>query len=153
MVSISGGVAFLLGIFEFWLIFKSEVLGDFSSLNELKLFPPLFTHNKEAHLLLCAFTLFLGLLRITWAVSGKTHLSWLCVILTHVIEATFLWNLALLPHFNTKGLALVDFAKDLITGTYNIPSTVLLFLVPGFALFFLLCGPGLKKDSKKAKSN
>lgn len=152
MVSLSGGVALFLGFFEFWLVFKSEVLGDFSSLNELQLFPPLFTHNREAHLLLCAFTMFLGLLRISWAVSGKNVFSWLCIMFTHVIEATFLWNLALCPHFNTKGLALPDLAKDLITGTYNIPSTALLFLVPGFVLFFLVCGPGTK-SSRKEKSS
>ena len=152
MVSLSTGVALALGFFEFWLVFKSEVLGDFSTINELQLFPPVMIQNREAHLLFCAFTLFLGLLRITWAVSGKTFYSWLCILLTHIIEATYLWNLALGSHFNTKGLALPDLAKDLITGTYNIPSTVLLFLVPGFVLFFLLCGPGTK-SAKKDKSH
>ena len=151
-MSLASIVAILLGCFEFWLVIKSEVLGDFSTLNQLTLFPSAFVSNREVHLLLCAFTLFLGLLRISWAVSGKTVMSWLCVVLTHVIETYFLWNLALGRHFNTKGLALPELAKDLITGTYNIPSTALLFMVPGFVLFFLLSGPGTS-NGKKEKSS
>ena len=151
MVSFSTIVALFLGFFEFFLVFKSEVLGDFSSLEQLKLFPASFSNDPASHFLLCAFTMFLGLLRVSWAVSGHTVLSWLCVVFTHVIETVFLWNLALLPHWNTKGLTLIDLIPSIIRKEYDVPSSVLLFLVPGFALFFLLCGPNT--PSKKHKTS
>mmetsp|Transcript_43330 Transcript_43330/g.86095 ORF Transcript_43330/g.86095 Transcript_43330/m.86095 type:complete len:154 (+) Transcript_43330:49-510(+) len=153
MVSMSSIVALILGLFEFWLVIKMEVLKDFSTVNDLKLFPPTFVHDRSVYLLVCTFTLFLGLLRISWAVSGRTVLSWICLILTHVIETTFLWNLALLPHWNTNRLALPDLIQEVLAKKHDIPSSVLLFLVPGIALFFLLCGPNLKGRGKKDKSD
>lgn len=153
MVSFSSVVALLLGLFELWLVFKMEVLHDFSTLNQLKLFPHIFQSDRSVYLLLCAFTTFLGLVRISYAVSGKTVLSWITVIFAHVAESAFLWNLALLPHFNTNRLSLVDLAQEVIARKHDIPSSVLLFLVPGFVLFFLLCGPGSKGKGKKEKTN
>jgi len=151
MVSFASAVAFALGVFELWLVFKMEVLHDFSSLNQLKLFPHIWQTDRSVYLLLCAFTTFLGLVRISYAVSGKTVGSWLTVVFAHVAESAFLWNVALLPHFNTNKLPLVDFAQEVIARKHDIPSSVLLFLVPGFALFFLVAGRGSK--GKKEKSN
>lgn len=152
MVKLSTAVALFLGVFEFWMIFKMKVLHDYSSLNDLKVFPPSFANNREVHLLLCTFTLFLGLLRISWAVSGKTVWSWLCVILTHVIEGVFLWNLALLPHWNKNNVALPELVQEIFNKQHDLPSSVLLFLVPGFALFFLLCGPNTSSKRKEKSS-
>jgi ABC-type long-subunit fatty acid transport system fused permease/ATPase subunit len=151
MVALSTAVALFLGFFEFWLVIKSEILGDTSAFEDLKLFPSSFLHDRPVHLLVIAFTLFLGLLRISWAVSGRTVWSWLCVILTHVIEAAYLWNLALCPHWNTNNLSLPDLVQEILAKKHDIPSSVLLFLVPGFVLFFLLCGPNT--SSKKTKKD
>ena len=151
MVKLSTGVALFLGFFEFWLVFKSAVLGDYSSIRELKLFPASFINDRPAFLLLCTFTMFLGLLRISWAVSGKTIWSWLCVVFTHVIETTFLWNLALCPHWNTNRVELPELIREVLNKQHDVPSSVLLFLVPGFVVFFLLCGPNT--GSKKEKSS
>ncbi len=153
MVSLSSVVALVLGFFELWLVFKMEILNDFSTLHQLKLFPGIFQSDRSVYLLLCAFTVFLGLVRISWAVSGKTIASWLTVVFAHVAETLFLWNLALLPHFNKNKAHLVDLVQELVAQRHDIPSTVLLFLVPGFVVFFLLCGPNLKKDKDKSKKN
>jgi len=152
MVSFSSIVALGLGLFEFFLVFKTEFMHDFSHINQLKLFPAIFQSDRSVLLLLMAFTTFLGLVRVSYAVSGKTVLSWLTVVAAHVAETLFLWNLALQPHFNSRRLPLIDLVKDVVAMKHDIPSSVLLFLVPGFALFFLLCGPGSSKG-KKEKSN
>lgn len=152
MVSFSSVVALALGLFEFFLVVKTEFLNDHSTLNQLKLFPAIFQSDRSVFLLLMAFTTFLGLVRVSYAVSGKTVMSWITVVLAHVAEGMFLWNLALQPHFNTRRLPLIDLAKDLVSMKHDVPSTALLFLVPVFALFFLLSGPGAT-NGKKEKSN
>lgn len=151
MVSFSSVVALGLGLFEFFLVFKTEVMHDFSHINQLKLFPAIFQSDRSVLLLLLAFTTFLGLVRVSYAVSGKTVLSWFTIVGAHVAESVFLWNLALQPHFNTHRLPLIDLAKEVASMKHDVPSSALLFLVPGFALFFLLSGPG--SNGKKEKTN
>jgi Na+/pantothenate symporter len=152
MVSLSTGVALFLGLFEFWMVIKSEVLHDYSSIQALKVYPASFVEDRSTHLIVMAFTVFLGLLRISWAVSGRTIGSWLCLIFTHVAESVFLWNLALGPHWNKNKVDIVGLFKEIIAKKHDIPSSVLLFLVPGIALFFLLCGHGISNTRKEKRS-
>jgi hypothetical protein len=78
-------------------------------------------------------------------------MSWLCLILTHVLEAIGLWSLALQPHFNVDKLELVELIKDMLkfNGKYDQKSSIILFVVPAISLFFLVCGSGVVKSNKR----
>lgn len=136
-------LAIILGAFEILVVVEMK-LKDVAA-SRLKLFPSDFYDQEATNALLCSFLLFLGLLRIMWACSGKTYVSWISIVLTHIIEAALFWTLALQDHFNKKALALTDFIIDLCVKSqdYDTMSTALLLLVPGLALFFFLIGPQL----------
>lgn len=136
-------LAIILGSFEILVVVEMK-LKDVAA-SRLQLFPGDFYDQEATNALLCSFLLFLGLLRIMWACSGKTYASWIAIVLTHIIEASLFWTLALQDHFNKKALALTDFIIDLCVKSqdYDTMSTALLLLVPGLALFFFLIGPQL----------
>ena len=69
-----GTIAVILGVYEFWMVYKMVVT---QSGDKNKLFPSSFYDDRATNALLCVFTLFIGLLRLIWAFSGKTVGSWL----------------------------------------------------------------------------
>ena len=142
-------LAIILGVFEILVVVEMKLK---DAPPRLQLFPSDFYDQEATNALLCSFLLFLGLLRIMWACSGKTYASWLAIILTHIIEAALFWTLALQNHFNKKALAWTDFIIDLCVKSqdYDTRSTALLLLVPGLALFFVVTGPSTTNHSKKS---
>mmetsp|Transcript_10199 Transcript_10199/g.16738 ORF Transcript_10199/g.16738 Transcript_10199/m.16738 type:complete len:152 (+) Transcript_10199:30-485(+) len=149
MVYFSSIVAAVLGLFEFFVASKL-IMGEDS---ELKFFPEHFSSDPATKILLILFTIFLGMLRLSWAVSGRTYLSWLCVVVSHVVETVALWNMALLPHFNTENLLLVDFVQDLLafSGKYDELTTKILLVIPVVLAFFILVGPGVTSTKNTTK--
>jgi hypothetical protein len=150
-MSLATVVALVLGFVEFWLVFKTEVLKNPEDTIAFQVFPSSFVSDRPTQILFLAFTLFLGLLRVSWAVSGKTFFSWLCVVFTHVIETVALWSLALSPHFNKTRLELPQFIEAVVTMKFDPKPTALLLAVPAFVLIFLLSGPGIKKNKNKSE--
>lgn len=144
MLFISATVSLTIGLFELWQVFSMGVLGDFSLLNSMSIFPSSFQTNGLEYILLCTFLTTAGLFRVLYAVSGETYLAWMLNIVAQIVGSVFLWNLALLPHFNINNLSLADLALEVIRGQHDLPSSVYLFAFPGTTVFFLLCGPGVK---------
>jgi hypothetical protein len=145
MVYLSSLVAGALGVFELVLagyMFHTGLPSD------LKVFPPYFSTNPESFIMLLSFTIFLGLIRLQWAVSGRTFVGWLCLLAAHAVEMWALWSLALLPHFNPLKLSIHDLISQMAhdgvwTDTYAYykydPLTCkVLFAVPVILLFFLV---------------
>jgi len=134
-------LAIVLGAFELLVVIEMKLK---DTPPRLQLFPTEFYDQSATNALLCSFLLFLGLLRIMWACSGRTYMSWLSIVATHIIETVLFWTLALQSHFNKKALVWTAFIFDLVKfQEYDTMSTALLLLVPGLALFFVLNGPQL----------
>ena len=151
MVHISEVVALVLGLYEFISVAKILLVDAVPS--DVTLFPVMCYKIPALKALLVAFTTFLGLLRLQWVVSGRTVLSWVCIIATHIVEATMFWTMAIQPHFNTKGLSFVDLVVDVLKFNYGTMDSVILLLVPSLVMLFTLSGPLLpavaKRDTKR----
>ncbi|KAJ1438185.1 hypothetical protein B484DRAFT_477229 [Ochromonadaceae sp. CCMP2298] len=150
MPPLSTLVAGFLGVFEFAVAGYMLATG---APCDLKCFPASFSTDPAERIVLLTFTVFLGLLRLQWAVSGRTFLSWLCLIATHACEMTALWSLALMPHFNVDKLPLNELVTDMaqMTAKYDPLTTKVLFAVPSILLFFLMCGPGVHRRDRRVK--
>ena len=104
-------------------------------------------------MLYCAFVLTLGLQRLTFAFGGRGFGSWLALVITHAIESSLWWGLALHPEFNTKSLGWQELAAkaahlDLPGGPQT---SILLLFVPFLALLFIVLGPNRKGDISQIK--
>ena len=86
-LSVTKTIYFFLGIFEFIMVFKLLVFGDYESFDrDFALYPSEFVETAGARNLLLCWTFFLGLLRISWVVSENGLGSWICGSLIHVAE-------------------------------------------------------------------
>jgi hypothetical protein len=133
-------VAFL-GLFEFyssyrWFIDDPQQLEDHSLI-----FPESFSTNYEQKALLIIFLLMLGLQRLSFATSGKTIGSYVCLITAHVAECGFFYYLALNNRvINPDGLSIVPFVQAMLGGKIQLDkcSKTVLFLLPTLILFFTM---------------
>jgi hypothetical protein len=98
--------------------------------------------------LLFIFVFFLGLNRVTWAVTVHLYpaqnnfLLWLNVVLLHSAELILFWSLALMPHFNTNNYGLVELYQNVLTlNVGNGHSRDVLVVVPLLLLIILAHGP------------
>jgi hypothetical protein len=159
--SVIQSAVFFLGIFEFMHLFQTINASDESKLiaklkDTTDIYPPSVIEDRAGRLFLCIFLFFLGLLRVTWAINPVKGLTaWFSVVLTHVGEAIFFWNLALLPHFNKAGLSLPDLFQQVIQNKLDCRpmSRVILLVVPVIALVCFLHGPDFPPAEKKTKRN
>ena len=135
MVDVLSVILTILGLFEVFTVVQILTNPTF---DRLLLFPSSFYEDKSTNNLLCSFLLFLGLLRLQYVYSGQTIISWLIIILTHMIECVFFWNLAYTSQdFNTKQLPLKEFIIDVISMNYDKKCTVILLAVPCLIIFIL----------------
>lgn len=141
-----------LGLFEFWSAYRFFI-NDPQQLDDHSLiFPGSFSSNFEQKTLLISFLLMLGFLRLTWATSGKTFKSYVCLIGAHVVECTFFYSLALnSPVINPDELSIVPFVQALNKGTLELDkaSKICLFLLPMLIIFFILSGFNRRADLRK----
>lgn len=124
-------VAIILGVFEFVACYEIWVKDEHSN----ALLPDDFfvLHGKSGRLVWMAYITTLGLQRLTWSFGKYRYgdgnypmfsamAGYLCLVLTHVVEAVLWWQLALSPHFNTGINNLsnaTDTATTTTTDTYN----------------------------------
>lgn len=108
---------------------------------------------RSTKLLHSAYILTLGLVRLTFAFGNMTVGPWICLIATHVVEMGLWWGLALRPDFNTKGLSIIDLAKEAIQ--LKLPggalTAVQLIGVPFLIVLFLALGPSTPNKSASKK--
>lgn len=153
---------FLLGVFELYvaleifLVAQSEEAHTFQ-FRALRykhaLYPALYLEDREVRLLLCTCTCFLGLLRLSFAMSEGGWGPWLCIIATHAIETATIWSLALTgKHFNPLGYDLLTLMKKVLrveVGTAE--SSLVLIVVPLLLLLCLLHGPSRFNAGRSAQ--
>jgi len=144
MLFISSTVSLTFGLFMLWLVFSLEVLGDLSTLQALTVIPSSVQTNNIEFMLFCRMLTLAALGNISYAVSGETVLSWLVVVFSQVTGTFFLWQVALMPHFNVHNLSLVGLIGEVVTGGHDLPSTAYLLMLPAMVVFFLCCKPGSK---------
>ncbi|RYH17550.1 hypothetical protein EON65_28410 [archaeon] len=153
-IFVSVGV-FLLGVFE--LVVAIELL--FFHHNKTltyrhNLYPPGILKQDHGRYMMCVLTAFLGFNRLSWALSYGELGTWLAVVLTHICELLFVWNLAFTaPHFNTLRLPVLDVVKRVLTveiGTLE--STVVLLVVPTTLILLLIHGPNSMDVKLKKKT-
>lgn len=140
------GIMALLGFFEFFIAYEL-LTTDSGKLASLRmkhiLYPANFINQVPTRYLLCAWVIFLGLLRLSWATSNGGVGPWLCLVATHVTECVFLWTLALTStHFNPKQLDLFGLVQKVLAfdiGTKE--SCVVLCIVPVLVGLAVLHGP------------
>lgn len=149
-------VCIVLGLFEFisatGIIFHPELKGQ-----KEPLIPPVILEQTMTRVLLAVYVMTLGLQRLTWATSRSTTYSWLCLLLTHIIEGGMWWFFAFSqPHLFNTTASDVKFdviLKETVTlrSKGGVPALIVLCGVPILVLFFALSGPN--NQSKKAKSH
>lgn len=144
MLFISSTVALTFGLFVLWLVFSLQVLGDFSVLQAMTVIPSSVQTNQIEFILFSQLLTLAALTNISYAVSGETMWSWMVVVASQLAGTTFLWQMALLPHFNTNNLSLAGLVQEVVTGGHDLPSSAYLFMLPLMAVFFLCCKPGAK---------
>ena len=138
-------LALLLGLLEFGVILNMEVFGG---MPVSAFYPGNFLDDTSTRALFSATILFLGLLRVSWAVGGRTVGSWACIVSTHACEAALFWSLAMCPHFISNGihgpLEAAFVLKNALGGKFTAEPTIILLGVPLLTLFFLFNGPDLE---------
>jgi hypothetical protein len=143
-------VIFFTGVYEFVSIFKKlSHANDLSSLSEDFLIynPSNIINHKPAFYLLLIFYFFLGINRVTWAVTTQffpkqNHFYlWVMVVLTHLAEMVFFYCLAFQPHFSQNETipSLVMKVARLELG--NEKSRLPLLLVPAIVVALAFHGP------------
>lgn len=150
---------FCLGVFEFVHLYEMVATDETKLIAKLQgtnIYPPAVVSDAGGRLLLSIFLFFLGLLRVTFAISPMKGMSaWLSIVFTHVGEGLFFWNLALLPHFNKAGLSLPELFQQVIQNKIECDHTsrVILLAVPIVAVICFLHGPEFPAVEKKSKKN
>lgn len=154
MPSFKTVLVFVLGVFEFITVLDLFTSDNTALVEKYRLFPPQFITDHATKTLVAVFALFLAFLRLGWVFSGRTLGSWLCLVLSHLVEMAFIWNLALMPHFNTNGLDIFQLLTNVVHMKYDRFSTILLLAVQLMPLTFLVTGPEIpvRKSSKTKKS-
>jgi hypothetical protein len=150
-------IIFLLGIYEFFAVHslwnQRDSLAS-SSHRFVLLKEDVITQHTPAFYLLLILYFYLGINRITWALTtqffpAQNHfIVWLNLLLTHIAELVFFYSLALMPHFNPAGLGLTDLLPKVVSleiGNKN--SRVSLLFVPFIIFLVLLHGPDVKRRS------
>lgn len=144
-------VIFIIGVFEFISTAKVLFLDPNVLMLEHKIFPSSFFTDFKTKVLFCTYLMTLGFHRVSWALGNHTFGAWLCLVGTHIVEGVMLWNLAMLPTFNQKGLTVAEFIKELVQGKVEtaFDSFVLIF-IPILVVVLLVRGP---PSTKKSKAN
>lgn len=147
-----------LGFFEFYivaeLLLASPEALQSTLLVKHSLLPSHFLLDELTRYLLCIFTVFLGLLRVSFSLSGGGWGPWLCLVATHASETVFMWTIALKgDHFNPQHYDLSTLIAKVVSGEVGTKeSRPILLVVPVLLLISLLHGPSrFKKDKKKVK--
>jgi DMSO reductase anchor subunit len=137
------------GVFEFvmtakiWKSPKAEVL------KKVPLYPDSFLDDPYK-LLTTMFTVFLGLLRVLWAVGVtpsaqvgvRSVVIWLCIVATQIAETWFFFSLAKLPHFNKKNDSFSNLYLKVMKGEAGDgEARFLLIVVPLLTLCVVVHGP------------
>lgn len=117
---------------------------------ENPLLPAVVGSNKGVTVIYCTFVLMLALQRLTYGLSKPTFMSWLCTVVTHAIESSLWWFLALNP-FIEKGEPVKDFVKSVVTlqAGGGALQYVLLLGVPTLVLALFVRGPPKAQAAKK----
>lgn len=152
-VFVSVGV-FLLGVFELLVAIELLFFPHNKTLTyRHNLYPPEILKPEHGRYMMCVLTAFLGLNRLAWALSYGELGTWLAVVLTHVCELLFVWNLAVTaPHFNPLRLSFLEVVKRVFTmeiGTME--SRVVLLVVPTTLILLLIHGPNSQEARSKKK--
>ncbi len=155
---LSNIIAIILGIFEF--IACYELWSKKEHKNAL--LPPDFFAHEPVKMVWMAYILTLGLQRLTWSFGkyryGDGNLplfssvaGYLCLVMTHVVEACLWWSLALSPHFNASGKS----AFQIIRSCFDLSvqggalSAIMLLGVPLLVLFFIIAAFPKRKNHLK----
>lgn len=152
-------VIFFLGVYEFYSIFTLLQIRDHltdSSERFILLHPEVIIENPPAFYLLLIFYFYLGINRITWAVTSQFYpdqnhfYPWLQVVLTHFAELFLFYSLAFLPQFNSQQLNVVQLiTKVAALEIGNKQSRMVLLVVPLILLLLVIHGPTVEKASLK----
>jgi hypothetical protein len=118
------------------------------------LFQP-FAAKGPIRALKVAFTLVLGLQRLTYSTGDGGLLPWLCLVGTHLFESIFWWYVAVDVGV-LNSISVPDLFVKLLSNRFpeDIHCFILLFFVPVIMLIFLISGPNSTKknaDNKKKK--
>lgn len=143
-----------LGFFEFIVVYRLLTTNALQA--ELTYYPAHFFTDNATKYLSCTFTAFLGLIRIVWAASNNSVLSWVGIVAAHTVELIFLWTMASLPHFDASGSSSIfELIQKVQSGQIGNPKVnFILFFVPVLLLLLILHGPGgVKSKSEKQKKN
>lgn len=152
-------IAFALGVFEFFAIYKFWTDDAADSMKENPLLPQLIATDYTARLLYSAYILTLGLQRLTFAVTDITVMSWLLIFVTHFVESTLWWGLAISKYTGEtlisaspkEYLKILDIATKSPQGSLQ---KILLLVVPALAIAFLvLGGPRSMKTAGRKKKD
>lgn len=154
---IVNGFCTFLGVFEFFagisiiclitVLFSSVFVISVSKLllkgadsHEI-LFQP-FLASSATTALFAAFTLILGLQRLTFSTGDGGLFPWLCLVATHVFESIFWWYIAV-DIGVLDNSSVVDLLVRLLSNRTEEDKHlfILLFFVPVIALTFLASGP------------
>mmetsp|Transcript_2477 Transcript_2477/g.2438 ORF Transcript_2477/g.2438 Transcript_2477/m.2438 type:complete len:157 (-) Transcript_2477:130-600(-) len=153
LINIGRILSFLLGIFEF----ISSITFYYNSIdrveNNERLTPIIIASNDIVKVLFCVYLITLGIQRLSWSLGNGGILSWLLLLLTHLIE-WFMWcYFATLSSFRGD-LSLNELIIEVITlkSIGGLHAFIVLILLPILILFFIIMGPGSFQSKTKSKT-
>mmetsp|Transcript_7262 Transcript_7262/g.10254 ORF Transcript_7262/g.10254 Transcript_7262/m.10254 type:complete len:155 (+) Transcript_7262:11-475(+) len=129
-------IVFIFGVFEFVQVARILLGGE----EFIRSSAPIFADISEdiaLRILICGFCVILGFQRLTWTVGGRSTLSWLCLVLTHICEGIMFWAFCLhQPSINPKHLDIFEFAVTVFSGAVDRKVTFVLIVVPLAVVLF-----------------